>query len=82
MRVSSVVSERGVGGLVFKITKVFHVPLSNAAAGFSYIGGCAFGAVITSDFINNIFNVALTCQPCFACVTCATARGAGWWVEG
>ena len=80
MKLLPVVAERGFGGLVLEIAEVFHITLSYAAACFSYVGGCVLRAVVTGDFIYNVFGVTLACQTCFASVTCAVTGGARWWV--
>ena len=58
---SSVITKRGVGSLVFELTKMLHEAFSDTASGFSYVGGGVVGAVIASDFVDDIFSVALPC---------------------
>ena len=72
------ITERGVGSLVFEFSKVFHETLSNAASCFSDVGGCVVWAVVASNFIYDIFCMTFPCQPRFAGVAGAAARGA-WW---
>ena len=78
MRLFAVVTERGVGSLVFELTKMFHETLSYAASCFADVGGCVVGAVVTGNFVHDIFNMTFPCQPCFAGVAGAAARGARW----
>ena len=78
MRLFSVIAERGVGSLVFEITKMFHEALSYATSCFSDVGGCVVRAVVASNFLHDIFGMTFPCQPRFAGVAGAAACGARW----
>ena len=60
------VTERGVGSLVLELTKMFHETLSYPTLCFADVGGCVVRAVVAGNFVNDIFNMAFPCQPCFA----------------
>ena len=77
MGLFSVITKRGVGSLVLELTEMLHEAFSDTASCFSYVGGTVVGAVVAGDFVDDVFCVALSCQPCFAGVAVRLPAGHG-----
>ena len=75
-------AKRCVYAFVACVSKVFIESLPYRASAFTDVKGLALGAQRTINPVDGVFEVALPCKPCTACVAAPASTWAGRRTEG